>query len=188
MYSANLDFMSIPEDITEEDFSTDGESIEVIDDTIRSTSRAVGEATGARPKTTPTNPTVNQTRQKFRENIDQNDDLIEELRERNLKKNEKLTAKAESKIQSERTFQKMRGISREIVRGMAAKKRAMKLKKSIQRAASHQKSEFFNGIPEFERERKKMKIPPLDDDESSVTFYTSDSDSDDSIPSVNWDD
>ena len=87
----------------------------------------------------------------------------------------------------------MKGISREIVAGQTAKKRAnqyriLKRKKSIYRAANHQKSEIFNGIPEIERERPKMKIPPLDDDESSVTFYTSDSDSDDSIPSVNWDD
>ena len=62
-----------------------------------------------------------------------------------------------------------------------------KRKKSIKRAANHQKSEIFNGVPEIERERPKLKIPPLDDDESSKIYYTSDSDSDDSIPSVNWD-
>ena len=155
-------------------------------------SRVVGEATGARPRTVPTIPTVNQSRQIIKEKLDQNEDLKEELKERNVKKNAQKIVDADSKDKAKKIAQKMKGTIREITACRAAKMRAIqhqiwKKKKSIKRAANHQKSAMFNGVPELERERPKLKIPPLDDDESSETYYTSDSDSDDSIPSVNWD-
>ena len=86
----------------------------------------------------------------------------------------------------------MRGITKEITAGQFARMKSIryqiqKKKTSIKRANNHQKSEFFSGIPEFERGRPKLKIPPLEEDDSSATYYTSDSDSDDSIPSVDWD-
>ena len=176
MYSVDLDFMSIPEDVTEEKFSTDGESIEVVNDTIKSTSRAQGEATGARPRTTQTNPTISQSRGEIKKELDRNDDLIKELRERNLKKNAQKAVKADSKDKAKKIVQKMRGISREITTVQAARTKV--------RAANRQRSED----PEIERERPKLKIPPLDDGDSSTTYYSdsSDSDSDDSIPSVDW--
>ena len=158
-------------------------------------SRVVGEATGARPRTVPTIPTVNQSRQIIKEKLDQNEDLKEELKERNVKKNAQKIVDADSKDKAKKIAQKMKGTIREITACRAAKMRAIqhqiwKKKKSIKRAANHQKSAMFNGVPELERERPKLKIPPLDDGESSATYYTSDSsdsDSDDSIPSVDWD-
>ena len=86
----------------------------------------------------------------------------------------------------------MRGITKEITAGQFARMKSIryqiqKKKTSIKRANNHQKSEFFSGIPELERGRSKLRIPPLEEDDSSATYYTSDSDSDDSISSVDWD-
>ena len=116
----------------------------------------------------------------------------EELKERNTQKNAQKIVNADSKDKAEKIIQKMKGIIREITACREAKMRAFQIqirkkKKSVKRAANHQKSAIFSGVPELERERPKLKIPPLDEEESSETYYTSDSDCDDSIPSVNWD-
>ena len=51
------------------------------------------------------------------------------------------------------------------------------------RTANLQRNETQNGDPEIVIEEPKLKIPSLEEGESSATY---DSDSEDSIPPVNW--
>ena len=102
------------------------------------------------------------------------------------------TKQSELKAKAVLSADRLRGASKEIIAGQFARMKSIryqiqKNKTSIKRANNHQKSEIFGGIPELERGRPKLRIPPLDEDDSSATYYTSDSDSDDSIPSVDWD-
>ena len=134
---------------------------------------------------------MNQSRQIIKEKLDQDEAFKEELKKRNTQNNAQKITSADSKENDEKTVQKMEGIIEEITACRAEKTRAFQIqlrkkKKSAKRAANHRKSEIFGGLPELERDRPKLKIPPLDEGDSSETFYTSpsDSDSDDSIPSI----
>ena len=145
----------------------------------------MGEATGARPRT---GPTVNQSRQILRENLE-NEAFKEELRKRNVQKNERKIASSESKEKAEKAVLKMESLWEEITAGLEEKMRVIHVRirkeaKSAKRAAQHQKSDIFGGLFELQRDRQKLKIPPMDDEGSSETFYTSSSDSDDSIPTI----
>ena len=90
----------------------------------------------------------------------------------------KKIAEADSKEKANKTDQKMKLVANEIVTGYWSQMRG--------RAANLQRSETQNGDPENEIEKPKLKIPSLEEGESSATYNSSDSDSDDSIPPVNW--
>ena len=104
-----------------------------------------------------------------------------QLKERNLRKNAQKIAEADSKERAKKTVQKMKLVAKEIITCQTAQMK--------RRAANLQRSETQNGDPENEREKPKLKIPSLEEGESSATYNSSDlsdSDSDDSIPPVNW--
>ena len=87
------------------------------------------------------------------------------------------TTEANKTEDAKKTTQKMKLVIREIVGKTAAL--------NIARTAKSQRNEAQNGNPEvvIEEQEPEMKIPSLEEGESSATY---DSDSEDSIPPVNW--
>ena len=193
MFSADLDFHRQSEidnqkrqaetliwDEIVDDFSTDEESIEI----LNSTSRAYGEATGARPRTgnqsgKPGHYTKETVDRKFKKELRRRNKQEEEENRKREKTEERLRKLKEWDINHWNEITAMAKAKMEILRAKAHKLERKKAR-SARRAAIHSRP----------RNREKIRIPapPGEEDKSSETYYTSTTElsdtSSDSIPEI----
>ena len=184
MYSADLEFyrqseMSVRDEIVD-DFSTDEETIE----TLNSTSRAYGEATGARPKSgnqsgKPGHYTKETEDRKFKKELRRRNEQKAEEKRRKQKTEECLRHYQEWEISHLKEIGAMVEAIMIMTRTRAfelERKKAWSSRRSARRAAKHSRL----------RNRDKIKIPapPGEHDKSSETYYTSTTESSDSIPEI----
>ena len=184
MYSTDLEFyrqseMSVRDEIVD-DFSTDEETIE----TLNSTSRAYGEATGARPKSgnqsgKPGHYTKETEDRKFKKELKRRNEQKAEENRRKQKTEERLQHYQKWEINHMNEIAAMVEAAMIMTRTRAfelERKKAWSIRRSARWATKHSRP----------RNREKIKIPapPGENEKSSETYYTSTTESSDSIPEI----
>ena len=200
MFGAGLDFMSVRDEIVD-NFSTDEESIE----TLNNTSKAYGEATGARPKTGNQSSnaghyTKEKNDRKFKDELKRRNDLdaeivrgnaIVELSVRNLRKWEINNSDENTGFFNEvgemvkAKLELFNANALEIVmKNEMIRAKAQEMAHEVERKKAWSARRATKHFRPRNREKIKIPAPPGEDDKSSETYYTSTTSDSDSIPEI----